>query len=157
MATRQPTRAELNALLSNATATYDALVALGVAAAASTANDSETTGDGNTACRKCAACTTCRNCERCVNCSGCDDSTWLGSSVAPNGCHQCTNCHGSDPAIEGSARSVKLYGCNNLHRCSRCIFTDNIVGGRNLIYGVQVTAAMFDTAEALVRAQLGLA
>lgn len=148
MASRQPTKAEINALLAG-TPTYDALVALGVASV-STENDAETVDStGCVACRSCPKCTNCRNCFRCSNCSHCDDSSWLGGALASNGCHHCSKCHGSDPNA-GGGRSVRLYYCSNLHDCVRCAFTSNVTGGTNLVYGVQVSLAQFQAVEALI-------
>ena len=147
---RQPTRPEINALLATGAATYDQLVALGVEAVVSDDNDAETVdATGCVRCKKCVKCSGCRNCTSCINCSSCDDSTFLGGTDANNGCAYCSRCHGSK-----ENRCVRLYYCAELLDCDRCLWTRNVVGGRNLIYGVQVSAAQFEAAEAIVKAHL---
>lgn len=144
MITRNPTRAEILALAASGTATYEQIVELGIEPPVSDDNDPETVDSGTcTRCRGCASSRYCRNCYKCANSSHCDNSSWLRIS------HHCINCHGSDPDLGGS-RSMKLYYCNNLHGCDRCIFTDNFTNERNVVYGRQVPADVFNALEALI-------
>lgn len=109
-------------------------------------------------CIGCVDCANSKGCNNCVNvaasrylerCSRASNSTHSTDCRFVDKCHHSTNCIGMT-----ADRASKLYECNNCESCDNCAFCDNLKGAKNVVIGVQLTAAEFATVWTKIEAAL---
>jgi hypothetical protein len=93
-----------------------------------------------TSCERCISCEECTNSTDCVNCYNVDNSDNCTSCKHLGNAHNCSSCNG----YRDDLKCRKLYQCQQCLNCTRCMFVVGATDAKNVVMGIQLTAAEFD-------------